>query len=121
MNNIDFIVFNFYIPMYGSGLFYFDKEEGEAGFRGIQEGTGEIIEDSTTITAETFDIILNFTSKELSSDNNPDKYFGCSIGLYSGEEQIELYDEHKIDYEKYSYILYSIMNEYVHDLSQYLW
>lgn len=120
MNKIDFIAFNFYIPMYGSGIFYFDKE-GEAGFRGIPEGTGEIIEDSIQITPEVFDIICNYATSELSTNNTPDEYFGCSISFYSGDEQVELYDEHRIDYDKYTTILYSIINEHAEELSDYLW
>ena len=120
MKDIDFIVFNFYIPMYGSGVFYFDKQ-GEAGFKGIPEGTGEVIEATTETTKDKFRNILTYIINELEEEIEPENNFGCSISFHDNDTEIARYGEGVINYDKFSEILYTVINTYAEDLSSYLW
>lgn len=127
MKRVNLITFAFYVPMYGSGAFSFEKvETGEdqytlCTYMGVPEGTSEIISDSVKISRTNFDNILEFINQELLDYNGTYGLYGCSISLYNGDELVKEYLEDIVDYEKFIKILYTVINTYANEMSQYLW
>ena len=125
LENSNSIQFSFYVPMYGSGAFIIDdlpeSEQSQVLFFGIPEGTGEIIKESTEITRENFRNILTYIINELKEEIEPETNFGCSISFHNNDTEIASYGEGVINYDKFTEIQYSVINNYAEDLSCYLW
>ena len=126
MDQVNVIKFNFYVPMYGTGCFVCEKNISQdatiISFLGIPEGTCDFIEDEVSLPIDIFRIIYDYCYNEVRVDNNSDaKSWGCSIEFISNEEIVEEFGDGKLDYDKFTEILYSIVNTHAEYLSQYLW
>ena len=83
MKDLDSINFKFYVPMYGSGAFYFDKDSDKvnAGFLGIPEGSCDVIEDEIILSSEVFNFINDYLYAELNEYCPSDSNWECSIEI----------------------------------------
>ena len=91
-------------------------------FWGIPEGTCDFIEDEVSLPIDIFRTIYDYCNNEVRVDNHSDNNsWGCSIEFISNEEIVEEFGDGKLDYDKFTEILYYIVNTHAEDLSQYLW